>query len=518
MVPATAGRADGAPRLGTVARHGRERGKPTIRAVSQTDHVLIGGALVAGEGAEFDVIDPADGKVRSRLHASSADQLRRATGSARRAQPAWAGLSAPARSTALLEVANRIEAERERLAEALTHETGRPMTRNRLYVDMAIDLFRMYGQMARALGGRIAPSNDPGQLSLVLRAPYGVIGCLVPWNYPLLLLVFKVAPALAAGNTVVIKPASETPLSLMVLAEIFAASLPAGTVNTVLGSGATIGEGLVTDRSVDMIAFTGSTEVGRRLGVLCAESTKPAHLELGGKDPAIVFDDADPRLAAEAVAWASFLNAGQVCTSTERVYVHDSVYEEFLSHVISVTESIVVGDPFDDATQMGPMRSEGRRRKVLGEIEAAVSMGAVVLTGGSALGDSGFFLEPTVVAEVDHDMSLMTEETFGPVLPIMRFSNDDEAFALAADTPYGLGASVYTESPVRVERAYRELNVGTVWVNDPVVDNLAAPFGGNRASGDARELGIEAMDSFTTARHVHWNLALAEKPWWFSPS
>jgi betaine-aldehyde dehydrogenase len=429
----------------------------------------------------------------------------------------WMGLSSPERSRALQEVANRIEADVERLAEALTHETGRPLTRNRLYVEMAVDLFRMYAQLSRALGGRVAPSNDPGQLSLVLRAPYGVIGCLIPWNYPLLLLVFKVAPALAAGNTVVIKPASETPLSLLILADIFAASLPPGVVNTVLGSGSTIGEGLVTDRFVDMIAFTGSTEVGRRLGVLCAEATKPAHLELGGKDPAIVFADADPKLAAEAVAWASFLNAGQVCTSTERVYVHESVYEELTSHLISVTESIVVGDPFDEATQVGPMRSDGRRRKVLGEIEAAVAMGAVVLTGGSVPKKSGFFLEPTVVAEVTHDMGLMTDETFGPVLPIMRFTNDDEAFELAADTPYGLGASVYTETPARVERAYRELNVGTVWVNDPVVDNLAAPFGGNRASGDARELGIEALDSFTTARHVHWNLALTPKPWWFRP-
>jgi betaine-aldehyde dehydrogenase len=429
----------------------------------------------------------------------------------------WMGLSSPERSRALQEVANRIEADVERLAEALTHETGRPLTRNRLYVEMAVDLFRMYAQLSRALGGRVAPSNDPGQLSLVLRAPYGVIGCLIPWNYPLLLLVFKVAPALAAGNTVVIKPASETPLSLLILADIFAASLPPGVVNTVLGSGSTIGERLVTDRFVDMIAFTGSTEVGRRLGVLCAEATKPAHLELGGKDPAIVFADADPKLAAEAVAWASFLNAGQVCTSTERVYVHESVYEELTSHLISVTESIVVGDPFDEATQVGPMRSDGRRRKVLGEIEAAVAMGAVVLTGGSVPKKSGFFLEPTVVAEVTHDMGLMTDETFGPVLPIMRFTNDDEAFELAADTPYGLGASVYTETPARVERAYRELNVGTVWVNDPVVDNLAAPFGGNRASGDARELGIEALDSFTTARHVHWNLALTPKPWWFRP-
>jgi betaine-aldehyde dehydrogenase len=483
--------------------------------VSLPDHLLIDGVLVDGDGPEFNVVDPANGETYAALRSSSETQLARATAAARRAQPSWRALTQPERSRALHDVADRIRADGERIAEALTHETGRPLTRNRLYVDMAVDLFRMYAELARALGGRVAPSNDPGQLSLVLRAPYGVVGCLVPWNYPILLLVFKVAPALAVGNTVVIKPASETPLSLMVLSEIFAATLPPGVVNTVIGSGRTIGEGLVTDPAVDMIAFTGSTEVGRRLGVLCAEATKPSHLELGGKDPAIVFADADPAIAAEAVAWASFLNAGQVCTSTERVYVHESIHDQFVDAVVDVTGTIRVGDPFEEATQVGPMRSEGRRRKVLGEIEAAVSAGAGVVAGGSEIDRTGFFMEATVLVGVNHEMGLMRDETFGPVLPVMAFSSDDEAFALAADTPYGLGASIYTETPARVERAYRELNVGTVWVNDPVVDNLAAPFGGNRASGDARELGLEALESFTTARHVHWNLAQEPKPWWF---
>jgi len=483
--------------------------------VTIPDHLLIDGELVVGDASEFGIIDPATGETYASLHAASPAQLSRATAAANRAQPSWSGLGAPERTRALHDVANRIRADGDRIAAALTYETGRPLTRNRLYVDMAVDLFRMYAELSRSLGGRVAPSNEPGQLSLVLRVPYGVVGCLVPWNYPLLLLVFKVAPALAAGNTAVIKPASETPLSLMILSEIFASALPPGVVNTVLGSGQSIGEGLVTDPDVDMIAFTGSTEVGRRLGALCAEATKPSHLELGGKDPAIVFADADPATAAEAVAWASFLNAGQVCTSTERVYVHESVHDRFVEEVVRVTGSIEVGDPFDEATQVGPMRSDGRRRKVLGEIESAVSAGARVVAGGSTLDRPGFFMEPTVLVDVNHEMGIMREETFGPVLPIMSFSSEDEALALAADTPYGLGASIYTTMPRLVERAYRDLNVGTVWVNDPVVDNLAAPFGGNRASGDARELGVEALDSFTTARHVHWNLAQDPKSWWF---
>jgi acyl-CoA reductase-like NAD-dependent aldehyde dehydrogenase len=479
------------------------------------DHLLIDGTLVAGEGGAFDVINPATGETQVTLSSADATQLANATAAAARSQWGWQALPQPERSTRLLAISEAIESNRDRLAEALTFETGRPLTRNHLYVDMARDLFRQYAELARALGGRVAPSNDPGQLSLVLRQPYGVVGCLIPWNYPLLLLVFKVAPALAVGNTVVIKPASETPLSLLVLAEIFAECLPAGVVNTVMGSGATIGEGLVTDPRVDMVAFTGSTEVGRRLAGLCADLVRPSHLELGGKDPAIVFDDVDPELAAEGVVWASFLNAGQVCTSTERVYVHAGVYDEFMRHALRLSRSIRVGDPFLAETQIGPMRSDGRRRSVLEMIERAVAKGAEIVTGGSAIDRPGFFMEPTIVTGVDHDMDLMRDETFGPVMPVMPFEDDDIAFELASDTPYGLGASVYTSDPVRVERAYRELRVGTVWVNDPVVDNLAAPFGGVRASGDARELGVEALDSFTTLRHVHWNLELVPKPWWF---
>lgn len=480
-----------------------------------TGELLIDGRLVPGAGPGFEVTDPATGQVHVTYAASDELQLAAATTAAANARPGWESLAQPERSEMLRAVAEAIESERDALAVALTHETGRPLIRNHLYVDMARDLFRQYAELARVLGGRIAPSNDPGQLSLVLRRPYGVVASLVPWNYPLLLLVFKVAPALAVGNTVVIKPASETPLSLQVLARIFAEHLPPGVVNTVMGPGGTIGEGLATDPQVDLVAFTGSTEVGKRLAGLCAELARPTHLELGGKDPAIVFDDVDPALAAEGVVWASFLNAGQVCTSTERVYVHASRYDEFLDHAVKLSNAIRLGDPFDEATQVGPMRSERRRDEVLGRVEAAAASGAEVLTGGNPIDRPGFFMQPTVVAGVDHGMELMRDETFGPVMPVMAFDDDDTAFELAGDTPYGLGASVYTSNPARVEQAYRRLRVGTVWVNDPVVDNLAAPFGGVGASGDARELGVEALDSFTTARHVHWNLELVPKPWWF---
>jgi acyl-CoA reductase-like NAD-dependent aldehyde dehydrogenase len=340
------------------------------------------------------------------------------------------------------------------------------------------------------------------------------VAALVPFNYPLLLLAFKLAPALVTGNTVVVKPAPDTPVSLDLIGRILADELPAGVAGTLRG-GASVGDRLVRHPDVDLVAFTGSTLVGRRIAAACAEAGTATHLEMGGKDPAVVCGDVDPDLAAEAVVWASFLNAGQVCTSTERVYVDRSIHDRFLERAVRLTEKMRVGDPFDAATQVGPMRTDRGRAAVVEHLDEARAAGAEVLAGGELIERPGFYLAPAVVAGVDHGMRLMTEETFGPVMPVMAFDTLDEAFALAADTPYGLGASLYTRDPSIVERAARELAVGTLWVNDPVVDNLAAPFGGMRASGTVRELGPEALDAFTRPRHVHWNLDLVRKPWWF---
>lgn len=462
----------------------------------------------------MDVLEPSTAEVLVSWPDASDSQVDQAVAAAGAAFPAWRDATQDQRSAALRAIAASLEESRQDLAIALTHETGRALSRNGLYVDMAASLFRQYAELARLDGGRIAPSNEPAQLSLVVRVPFGVVATLIPWNYPLLLLAFKVAPALAAGNTVVIKPAPDTPLSLQILAEIFRAHLPSGVVNTLRG-GAEVGERLVSHPGVDLVAFTGSTAVGRTIASACAAGGTATHLELGGKDPAIVFADADPDLAAEGVVWAAFLNAGQVCTSTERVYVHHSIYDRFLDAAVRLTEKLRVGDPFDPATQVGPMRSERGRDRVVDQLQQAVSAGARRLVGGDPLDSPGFFLSPAVLADADHTMTVMRDETFGPVMPVMSFEHEDEAFALASDTPYGLGASIYTQSSRLVERAYRELRVGTVWVNDPVVDNLAAPFGGMRASGDARELGPEALDSFTRPRHVHWNLDLVRKDWWF---
>jgi len=476
--------------------------------------LFIGGQLVSGQGPAIEIINPASGGIATSVASVSASQLDEAVAAAAAAGPGWRARSQNDRSDALRGIAGGLDHQRQDIARTLTLDTGRPFARNLVYVDFAAAVFRQYAELSRVLGGRLAPANDPGQLSLVMRVPYGVVAGLVPWNYPLSLLVFKVAPAIAVGNTVVVKGAPETTLSTLRLASLFAEHTPPGVVNLVAG-GRDVGEVLVAHPDVDMVAFTGSTAAGRAIGAACASLTRPAHLELGGKDPAIVFDDVDVARAAQGVAWAAYLNAGQVCTSTERVYVHRSVYNEFVDRVTSIAGALRVGDPMREDTQIGPMRTGAGRTRVLEQVGQAIDGGASVPVGGAALPGPGYFMEPTVVVDVDHTMTLMQEETFGPVMPVMPFDEDDEAFALASDTPYGLGASIYTADARRVRRGYEELRVGNLWINDPVVDNQAAPFGGSRASGNARELGVEGLFAFTDIKHVHWNIDLQEKSWWY---
>lgn len=477
--------------------------------------LLVGGEWRTGAGPTVAVTDPATAEPVGEVRAADSDQTDSAVAAALSAWPAWRDTPQPERTAVLHRVGDAIRARREDLADVVTRETGRARARNLLYVDWAADVFDMYAELARVHGGRVAPSDALEQLTMVQRVPYGVVAALVTWNYPLLLLAFKVAPAIAVGNTVVAKPAPETTHTTLLLAEAFAEALPAGVVNVVAG-GAEVGAQLVRHEDTHLVAFTGSTNVGRRIWAACGEMAKPTHLELSGKDPAIVFDDADVERAVEGVLWASFLNTGQVCTSTERCYVHRSLYDGFVERATDLAAHLRVGDPFDEQTQIGPVRSEAALERVARHLDDATGRGARVTTGGDRIDRAGYFLRPAVVADVHHDMEVMREETFGPVLPIMAFDEDDEALALAADTPYGLGASAYTNDPSRVRRVYDELPVGDVWINDPVVDNLAAPLGGMRGSGNARELGLEGLWSFTTTRHVHWNLTLERKPWWFA--
>lgn len=478
------------------------------------DRLFIDGNLVRGTGPTIEIVEPSTGVVAASVAGADPDQVDAAAAAAARAWPAWRDTTQEDRSARLHAIAGELERQRDVLAEVLTLDTGRPRTRNLLYVDFAVSVFRQYAELARIDTGRLIPANDPGGIAMVTRVPYGVVACLVPWNYPLDLLVFKVAPALAVGNTVVAKGAEETTLSTLALADVVAPNTPPGVVNLVAG-GLAVGEQLVDHDAVDMVAFTGSTPAGRAIGARCAALDKHTHLELGGKDPAIVFGDADVAVAARGAVWASMLNAGQVCTSTERCYVDRSLYEAFLDGAAAKADALIVGDPKDASTQIGPMRTEAGRAKVERHLADAVDKGAKVVAGGEPIPGDGFYFRPTVVRDVDHSMTLMQEETFGPVLPVMAFDDVDEAFRLAGDTPYGLGASIYTQNPELVERAMRELRVGGLWINDAVVDNRAGPLAGTRASGNGRELGVEGLHAFTQVRHVQWSTRLESKPWWY---
>jgi acyl-CoA reductase-like NAD-dependent aldehyde dehydrogenase len=477
----------------------------------------IDGEYVAGSSDDAIVIlNPYTEQALDAVPAGTPADVERAVSAAGKAFAEWRWIPAVERAEALHEVARRLRDSETTLARQLTLEGGKPLVENLDEVGWTAACFDYYAEIGRHSRGRVIPSIESSQLSLVLKEPYGVVGCIVPWNYPLLLMAWKVAPALAAGNTVVLKPSSVTPLSTLMLAEVFE-HLPPGVVNIITGSGETVGDALVTHPRVPVIAFTGSTAVGQRIARLAAPMMKKLHLELGGKDAFIVAEDADLEVAVPGVAWAALLNNGQVCTSTERIYVHDSLYDEFTRLVAQHVDGLVLGDPLEPTTDLGPMARDGYRAKVERQVADAVERGARVLTGGRRPPDlsTGYFYEPTVLVEVAREMEIMCEETFGPVLPIVRFETFDEAIAMANDSVYGLGANLYTNNARYVKRFYEEVRAGTLWINDPLTDNDAGPFGGFGMSGIGRELGEEGLDEFRETKHVHWDFAMEPKVWWY---
>ncbi|HOA23240.1 MAG TPA: aldehyde dehydrogenase family protein [Aggregatilineales bacterium] len=477
-----------------------------------------GGWAGASRPDRMTIIDPATEEAVGSVPAGTAEDVDRAVEAAQAAFRGWWMLPPEERVDMLHEAARKMIANKKALGETLTYETGRLLARNEFYVEWSARVFRFYAELARNDQGRVIPSAEPdGQLNMVIKQPYGVVGCIVPWNYPILLLAWKMAPALAAGNTVVIKPATQTPLATLEMVETCFDHLPPGVVNVVTGPGREVGEALAAHPGVPVVAFTGSTQVGQRLIELSARHVKKLHLELGGKDPAIVCEDADLSRAVPAVAWAGFLNGGQVCTSTERIYVQESIYEEFNERLAAFARGLAVGSGFDPESQVTPMISASARDSVHQLVQEAVEAGARLLAGGQIdSGRRGFFYPPTVVADTTHDMRIMREETFGPVVTTTPYRDFDEAIRLANDSEYALGASLYTHDPRRVRRFYTEVPAGTAWVNDPLVDNIAGPFGGMKMSGMGRELGEEGLDEFRQVKHVHWDIEGRAKPWWFN--
>jgi betaine-aldehyde dehydrogenase len=480
--------------------------------------MLINGRFTTGRSSmTIEVINPATEDVLDLVPRGTAEDVNAAVAAAGAAFDPWRRMPAWERAGLLHEAANKMRAHGEELTRLLTMEQGKPFVENEEEIFWTYDTFHYYAELGRHERGRFLPPGDPDQINFVIKEPYGVVACIIPWNYPLLLLAWKLAPALAAGSTVVIKPSEFTPLTTLRLAEIAFDHFPPGVVNIVTGYGPEVGETLVKHPNVPLIAFTGSVETGQRIATIAAPMMKKLHLELGGKDPMVIAPDIDLGTAIPAVAYAGLLNAGQVCTSSERIYVHETMFGQFSEELSDFVSHLRLGNGLDSGVDMGPMIRNQFREKVETQIAAAVQAGANVLVGGqrpSSLA-KGYFLQPAVLVNVNHDMAIMQDETFGPVLPIMPYKNFDEAISLANDTPFGLGASLMTHDAKLVKRFFEEVKAGTIWINDPLTDNFAGPFGGMKMTGGGRELGQEGLDEFYEVKHVHWDVEGKVKEYWY---
>jgi acyl-CoA reductase-like NAD-dependent aldehyde dehydrogenase len=472
--------------------------------------------VTAEGGGWLDSEDPATEEVLGRVPAAGAADVDRAVAAAARAWEGWRYTSANDRAELLHEAVARSFDHHEELVELLTREQGKARPEQEEEAEWALTSLRYYAELGRNGLGRVIPSGEPRtQLNLVLKEPYGVVGAIVPWNYPLLLLSWKLAPALAAGNTVVIKPSELTSLVTLEWIERCFDHFPPGVINVVTGTGADAGEALVRHPDVRVVAMTGSVATGQRIASVAAPMMKHLHLELGGKDAFVVAPDADLDTAVEALAYSALLNAGQVCTSSERVFVPADVRDGFAEALTAKVASLRLGHGLDEGTDLGPLAADRFRGKVAQHVRDAVDRGAKVLTGGSAPDRLGYFFEPTVLVDVDDDMVIMREETFGPTIPVATYRSVDEVVDRVNASPMGLGATLRSADPALIKRFYEGVKVGTVWINDPLTDNYAGPFGGMKMTGGGRELGPEGLETFLETKHVHWDFSEDAKDWWY---
>ena len=474
--------------------------------IAGPDKLFIGGDWVDSQsGKTFETINPAtEAAIKSVAEGDAAD-IDKAVAAARRALESdpWASMNPRERGRLLFKLASLVDQNREELAALETLDNGKPI-RETTNVDLAqvIDVLEYYGGWADKITGNTNPVNGPF-LNYTLREPVGVVGQIIPWNFPLLMAAWKLGPALACGNTVVLKPAEQTPLTALRLGELIQeAGIPEGVVNIVTGYGPTAGQALVEHPGVDKIAFTGSTEIGKLIHEKAAGTLKRVSLELGGKAPNIVFADADIDAAVAGAIGGIFFNQGEVCCAGSRLFVEESIHDEFLSALSSHAGKINVGDPNDMDTEMGAQVSEEQFEKILGYIDAGKSAGAEVLAGGERARDKGYFIKPTVFAGVRNDMKIAREEIFGPVVSAIPFKDVDSVVAAGNDTAYGLSAGVWTKDVQKAHRVAAAMKAGTVWVNCFNVFDAAAPFGGYKQSGYGRELSEQALELYTQTKSV----------------
>lgn len=459
----------------------------------------------ARAGATTSVANPATGKILSRVAAATREDVEDAVTAAQRAFPFWKKVSRADRSRTLLQVADAIEANGEDLARIESLNTGRVIVETREDVSATADLFRYFAGVIRSEEESVA-RHDATTMTLIFREPYGVVGQIVPWNFPFLIAGWKLAPALAAGNTVVIKPATLTPLSLLAFAEVTGDILPGGVLNVLPGSGSKCGAAITAHPKVRKLAFTGSTGVGRGIARAAAERVVPVTLELGGKSANIVFPDAPMERAVEAAAMGILYGQGQVCSAGSRLLLHESIHDDVVDRLKGQFEAVRIGDPLDEASRMGPMVSDEQLQTVLGYVERGLAEGARLVTGGNRLEGSlygaGWYMAPTLFADCRPEMEVVQEEIFGPVLVVQKFREEEEAVRLANESRYGLAGAVWTRDINRALRVSSEVDTGTIWVNDYHPVPSGSPFGGYKESGHGREVHKSALESYTQTKSV----------------
>ncbi|MGH9842596.1 MAG: NAD-dependent succinate-semialdehyde dehydrogenase [Blastocatellia bacterium] len=453
------------------------------------------------------VVNPANGEAIAQVSTVDRAHVAKAVGDAHAAFPVWKKLTGKTRGDFLLAIAEEVDGRSQEIARLITLENGKPLQQSAGEVAMSVDHLRWFAEEARRAYGRIVPHQAEGKRHLVIKSPMGVVGAITPWNFPLVLAVRKMAPALAAGNTFILKPAEQTPMAAIALAEcVAAAGVPRGVFQVVLGDGPEIGQEFLQNPLCRKVTFTGSTEVGRLLIAGAAQSVKPLSLELGGCAPLLVFDDIDLSRAVEGALIAKTRNTGQSCIAANRIYVQRTIYDKFLDAFTARMKAMKTGDGLEPGVEIGPLIDEAGLHKAMAHIEDAVAKGARVLCGGKRAGDKGFFIEPTVIAGVRDDALCMAEETFAPVAMIAPFDTEEEVVARANSTNYGLSAYAFTGSLDRAFRLMEALEAGTIGINDGVPSTSNCPFGGVKQSGWGRELGSEGLDAFLETKHVSLGL------------